>query len=226
MSKIRVLIVDDHPMVRQGLRTFLELHDEIEVMGEAANGLEAVELVRQLLPDVVLMDLVMPHLDGIAATRQIRALSPTTQVLALTSFAEDDKVFHAIEAGALGYLLKDVNPDDLVKAIQAAQRGEVQLHPDITKRLMQQVVARAGQPSAGERTNSGATDLAELTERELDVLRLIAKGLNNREIAEQLTISEKTVKTHVSSILSKLHLTDRTQAAIYALRAGLVKTDS
>jgi NarL family two-component system response regulator LiaR len=226
MARIRVLIVDDHPMVRQGLRTFLELHEEIEVMGEAANGLEAVEQVRQLRPDVVLMDLVMPQLDGIAAIRQIRTISPSSQVLALTSFAEDDKVFPAIEAGALGYLLKDVNPDDLVKAIEAAQRGEVQLHPDITKKLMQQVAARAGQPLTGERTNSGTTDLAELTERELDVLRLIAKGLNNREIAEHLIISEKTVKTHVSNILSKLHLTDRTQAAIFALKAGLVKSDN
>lgn len=223
MAKIRVLIVDDHPMVRQGLHTFLELHQEIEVVGEAADGLQAVEQVRQLQPDVVLMDLVMPHLDGIAATRQIRSFSPTTQVLALTSFAEDDKVFPAIEAGALGYLLKDVNPDDLVKAIQAAQRGEVPLHPNITKKLMQQVAARAGQPSTVESTEVGETDLAELTERELEVLRLIATGLNNREIAQQLIISEKTVKTHVSNILTKLHLADRTQAAIYALKAGLVK---
>lgn len=224
MAKIRVLIVDDHPMVRQGLHTFLELHQEIEVVGEAADGLQAVEQVCQLQPDVVLMDLVMPHLDGIAATRQIRSFSPTTQVLALTGFAEDDKVFPAIEAGALGYLLKDVNPDDLVKAIQAAQRGEVPLHPNITKKLMQQVAARAGQPPTIERTEVGETDLAELTERELEVLRLIATGLNNREIAQRLIISEKTVKTHVSNILTKLHLADRTQAAIYALKVGLVKT--
>jgi NarL family two-component system response regulator LiaR len=224
MAKIRVLIADDHPMVRQGLRTFLELHEEIEVIGEAADGLEAVEQARRLQPDVVLMDLVMPHLDGIVATRQIRSLSPITQVLALTSFAEDDKVFPAIEAGALGYLLKDVNPDGLVKAIQAAQRGEVQLHPNITKRLMQQAAARAGQPPAVKGASAGEANLAALTERELDVLRLIATGLNNREIAQQLVISEKTVKTHVSNILTKLHLTDRTQAAIYALKTGLVKS--
>jgi NarL family two-component system response regulator LiaR len=222
MSKIRVLIVDDHPMVRQGLRTFLELHEEIEVIGEAANGLEAVEQVRQFQPDVVLMDLVMPQLDGIAATRQVRSVSSSTQVLALTSFAEDDKVFPAIEAGATGYLLKDVTPDDLIKAIQAAHSGEVQLHPNITKKLMQQVAARAGQPSS-ERAKQ--TAIEELTERELDVLRFIAKGLNNREIAGQLVISEKTVKTHVSNILTKLHLADRTQAAIYALKAGLVKNE-
>ena len=222
MSKIRVLIVDDHPMVRQGLRTFLELHEEIEVIGEAANGLEAVEQVRQFQPDVVLMDLVMPQLDGIAATRQIRGVSSTTQVLALTSFAEDDKVFPAIEAGATGYLLKDVTPDDLIKAIQAAHSGEAQLHPNITKKLMQQVAARAGQPRS-ERAKE--TAIEELTERELDVLRFIAKGLNNREIAGQLVISEKTVKTHVSNILTKLHLADRTQAAIYALKAGLVKNE-
>jgi NarL family two-component system response regulator LiaR len=206
-------------MVRQGLRTFLELHEEIEVIGEAANGLEAVEQVRQFQPDVVLMDLVMPQLDGIAATRQIRGISSTTQVLALTSFAEDDKVFPAIEAGATGYLLKDVTPDDLIKAIQAAYSGEVQLHPNITKKLMQQVAARAGQPTS----EAKETNIEELTERERDVLRFIAKGLNNREIAGQLVISEKTVKTHVSNILTKLHLADRTQAAIYALKAGLTE---
>jgi two-component system, NarL family, response regulator LiaR len=224
MAKIRILIVDDHPMVRQGLRTFLELHEEIEVVGEAANGLEAVEQVRQFQPDVVLMDLVMPQLDGTAAIRQIRAVSSTTQVLVLTSFAEDDKIFPAIEAGALGYLLKDVSPDDLIKAIQAAQRGEAQLHPNITKKLMQQV-ARAGQPPVVEGARTGEADLKELTERELDVLRLIAKGLNNRQIAQQLIISEKTVKTHVSNILTKLHLADRTQAAIYALKTGKVESE-
>lgn len=224
MAKIRILIVDDHPMVRQGLRTFLELHPELEVVGEAANGLEAVEQVRQFHPNVVLMDLVMPHLDGIVATRQIRAISPTTQVLALTSFAEDDKVFPAIEAGALGYLLKDVHPDDLVKAIQAAQRGEAQLHPHITKKLMQQVAARTGQLPPDDKTGAEETQIAELTEREVEVLRLIATGLNNREIAAQLVISEKTVKTHVSNILSKLHVADRTQATIYAFKTGLAKS--
>jgi NarL family two-component system response regulator LiaR len=225
MAKISVLIADDHAMVRQGLRTFLDLHDEIEVIGEAANGLEAIEQARQLRPDVILMDLVMPKLDGIAALRQIRALNPNTQILVLTSFTEDDKVFPAIEAGAVGYLLKDVSPDDLLRAIRAAQQGEAQLHPEITKKLMSQVVAKATQPVPPQRQTEEFDHLAELTERELEVLRLIAQGLNNREIARQLIISEKTVKTHVSNILSKLNLADRTQAAIYALKAGLAKSE-
>ena len=220
MDKIKVLIVDDHAMVRQGLQTFLTLSEGIEVVGEAANGLEAVEQVRQHRPDVVLMDLVMPELDGIEATRRIRALSPETQVLALTSFIEDEKVFPAIEAGALGYLLKDVSPDDLVQAIRAAHRGEAQLHPEVTKKLMGQVVAKAKQPDPTP-AKSIKPGSEELTGRELEVLRLIATGLSNREIAQTLTIAEKTVKTHVSNILSKLHLADRTQVAIYALQKGL-----
>lgn len=225
MAKIRVLIADDHAMVRQGLRTFLDLHDEIEVVGEAANGLEVVEQAHHLRPDVILMDLVMPKLDGVEALRQIRALNLNTQVLVLTSFTEDDKVFPAIAAGATGYLLKDVSPDDLIRAIQAAHRGEVQLHPDITKKLMSQVATKATLPNLPHSQVEALDRPAELTERELEVLRLIAKGLNNREIARQLAISEKTVKTHVSNILSKLNLADRTQAAIYALKAGLAKTE-
>ena len=211
MSKIDVLIVDDHAVVRQGLRSLLELHDDIEVVGEATNGLEAVDLTSRSLPDVVLMDLIMPEMDGIEATRRIRALSPSTQVIVLTSFSEDEQVFSAIKAGALSYLLKNVSPADLVKAIQAAYRGEAQLHPEIAKKLMDEVSA-AGKRSTPE----------ELTERELGVLQLLAKGQSNRVIGEELVISEKTVKTHVSNILSKLHLADRTQAAIYALREGLV----
>lgn len=218
MDKISVLIVDDHAMVRQGLLTFLTLTDNIEVVGEAANGLEAVEQARRHRPDVVLMDLAMPELDGIEATRRIRALSPETQVLALTSFIEDEKLFPAIEAGAVGYLLKDVSPDDLVQAIEAAHRGEAHLHPEVTKKLMGHVAARARQPEPPE---AGKVGPEELTGRELEVLRLIATGLSNREIARTLTIAEKTVKTHVSNILSKLHLADRTQAAIYALQEGL-----
>jgi NarL family two-component system response regulator LiaR len=211
-DKIKVLLVDDHAIVRQGLRTFLELQDDIVVVGEAENGLEAVEGARQWEPDVVLMDLVMPEMDGIEATRQICSLHPGTKVIALTSFAGDDKVYPAIKAGAAGYQLKDVSPSDLVDAVRAAYRGETHLHPDIAKKLMAEV-------AAGE--DKLESDLDELTQRELDVLRLIARGLSNQEIAQELTISEKTVKSHVSNILSKLHVDDRTQAAIYALKKGL-----
>jgi NarL family two-component system response regulator LiaR len=211
-DKIKVLLVDDHAIVRQGLRTFLELQDDIEVAGEAENGVEAVELAQQLGPDVVLMDLVMPKMDGIEATRRICALHPGTKVIALTSFAGDDNVFPAIKAGAAGYQLKDVSPSALVEAIRAAHRGETLLHPEIARKLMAEVATRDDRPGP---------DLDELTQRELDVLRLIARGLSNQEIAQELTISEKTVKTHVSNVLSKLHVDDRTQAAIYALKKGL-----
>lgn len=210
---ITILLVDDHAVVRQGLRTFLELQPDMVVVGEADNGQSAVALTQALTPDVVLMDLVMPQLDGIEATRQIRALSPQTQVLVLTSFTEDDKVFPAIKAGALGYLLKDVAPGDLIKAVQAAARGEAQLHPEIAQKLMAEVTGKAATPPP-----------ATLTEREAEVLRLIARGHNNQAIAAALTISHKTVKTHVSNILSKLHLADRTQAAIYALQQGIADT--
>ncbi len=211
MDKIGVLIVDDHALVRQGLRSLLELHEDIEVLGEAANGLEAVEMTSRSLPDVVLMDLVMPEMDGIEATRKIRSASPSTRIIVLTSFSEDEQVFPTIKAGALSYLLKSVSPADLIKAIQAAYHGEAQLHPEIARKLMDEVSAGGSHATAGE-----------LTQRELSVLQLIAKGHNNREIGVELVISEKTVKTHVSNILSKLHLADRTQAAIYALREGLV----
>jgi NarL family two-component system response regulator LiaR len=214
--KISVLIVDDHQVVRQGLRTFLELHEDVAVVGEAGDGLAAVEMVRQLDPDIVLMDLVMPGLDGIAATRQVRALGTHTQVIALTSFTEDDKVFPAIQAGASSYLLKDVSPDALIEAIRAVRRGEPRLHPNIARKLMEQVAHQAGPGRA-------APALAEdLTERERDVIRLVAQGRSNSEIAQGLVISDKTVKTHISNILSKLNLQDRTQLAIYAIRNGLV----
>jgi NarL family two-component system response regulator LiaR len=209
MAKISVLIVDDHGVVRQGLRTYLALVDDLEVVGEAANGLEAVAQVRLHQPDVVLMDLVMPEMDGIEATRQVGANSPSTRIIVLTSFADDEQVFPAIKAGAQGYLLKDVSPGDLANAIRAVHAGETHLHPDITKRLVDQW--------ASPRTDPGPD---ELTPREIEVLQLIAQGMSNREMAQALTISEKTVKTHVSNILSKLHLADRTQAAIYAHRHG------
>jgi len=216
-EKIKVLIVDDHQVVRQGLRTFLELQDDILVVGEAGDGQTAIDMVRQLTPNVVLMDLVMPRLDGVSATRQVKSLGTETKVIALTSFNEDDKVFPAIQAGASSYLLKDVSPDDLVDAIRAAHRGEARLHPDIARKLMEQV--------ANQAAPSHEIQLAELTEREHDVIRLVAQGLSNHEIAQNLVISDKTVKTHISNILSKLHLEDRTQLAIYAIRKGLVKPD-
>jgi len=212
-EKIKVLIVDDHQVVRQGLRTFLELQEDIVVVGEAGDGVVAVEMVHQYLPDVVLMDLVMPRLDGISATRQVKSSSPDVKVIALTSFTEDDKVFPAIQAGASCYLLKDVSPDDLVEAIRAAYQGEARLHPEIIHRLMEQVAQQA--------SPKHETHLDEITDRERDVVRLVAQGRSNHEIAQELVISEKTVKTHVSNILSKLHLEDRTQLAIYAIKKGL-----
>lgn len=220
-SKISVLIVDDHQVVRQGLRTFLELQPDILVAGEASDGQAAVEMVRKLQPDVVLMDLVMPRLDGIAATRQVKALGGSAKVIALTSFTEDDKVFPAIQAGASSYLLKDVSPDELVEAIRAAHRGEARLHPNIARKLMEQV--RSGTPFDQQPTGPARhAPPEELTERELDVIRLVAQGDSNHEIAQALVISEKTVKTHISNILGKLQLEDRTQMAIYAIKHGLV----
>ena len=216
MAKISVLIVDDHAIVRQGLRTYLELLDDIKVIGEAQNGVEAVAQARQHRPDVVLMDLVMPAMDGVEATRQVMTVSPTTKVLVLSSFADEERVFPAIKAGAAGYLLKDISPPDLADAIQAVHQGKTQLHPDIAKKLMDQIAGPGVEPT---------TVAGGLTAREREVLRLIAQGMSNREIAQALTISEKTVKTHVSNILGKLHLADRTQAAIYALKEGWVSLE-
>jgi two-component system, NarL family, response regulator LiaR len=212
METITVMLIDDHRVVRQGLRDFLELQEDIEVVGEAANGEEGVQLARELLPEVVLMDLVMPGIDGVEATRQLKAASPSSKVIVLTSFADDNKVFPAIKAGAISYLLKDISPEDLAHAIRAAQRNEAVLHPEVAAKLMQEFST----PRANE------APVEQLTPREMDVLRLIAKGKSNKEIADALIVSEKTVKSHVSNILSKLHLADRTQAAIYALRQRLV----
>lgn len=208
---IRILIADDHSVVRQGLRMFLGLDQELDVVGEATNGAEAIDLARQLQPDVVLMDLLMPVLDGIAATSTIRRELPSTEVLALTSVLEDEKVIGAIRAGAIGYLLKDTEGDELRNAIKAAAAGQVQLSPKAAARLMREVNA----PNSPE----------VLTERETEVLRLMALGQANKEIARTLNIGEKTVKTHVSNILGKLGVQSRTQAALHAVRIGLVSAD-
>lgn len=208
---IKVLIADDHQVVRQGLCTFLELHEDIVVVGEADNGATAVEMAVSLAPDVVLMDLVMPKMDGVTATREIKASAANTHVIALTSFAEDAQVFPAIQAGASSYLLKDVSPDELVDAIRAVHRGETRLHPDIARKLLEQVAHPPVAPSSVT---------SDLTEREREVVSLVAQGCSNQEIANRLIISSKTVKTHISNILSKLGLEDRTQLAIFALKNG------
>ena len=210
-EKIAVVLVDDHAIVRQGLRTYLELQPDIEVVGEASDGREAIGVVRDTLPDIVLMDLVMPNSDGVEATRAITGMAPSTRVIVLTSFSEDEKVFASIKAGAQGYLMKDVLPSDLVKAIRTVYKGEAQLDPEIARKLMHEFTNP--QPTAPRH---------DLTERELEVLRLIAHGKTNKDISEDLVLSEKTVKTHVSNILQKLHLSDRTQAAVYALRQKIV----
>ena len=211
-GRIAVLIADDHPVVRHGLRAFLQLQDDLDIVGEAGDGVEAVDLVRRHRPDVVLLDLVMPRLDGTEAIRQIREASPSTKVIVLTTFADDEMVFPAVKAGAAGYLLKDVEPRELAEAIRTVHRGRGLLHPSLVSRLMHEF---AGEQ---ERTET----LEALTEREMDVLRLIAQGKSNREIAREFVLSEKTVKTHVSNILAKLQLADRTQAALYAVRNRLV----
>lgn len=210
-ERIRLLIADDHPIVRQGLLAFLQTQPEVEIVGEAVDGEDAVRAVERLLPDIVLIDIVMPKIDGIEAIRRIRDVSPSTRAIVLTSFADDDKIVSAVKAGAAGYLLKDARPQELIEAIRAVARGEVLLQPAIAARLIREL-SRSSQDAAVE----------VLTARELDVLRLIANGRSNKEIAQDLVLSEKTVKTHVSNILAKLHLADRTQAALYAVRQRIV----
>lgn len=210
---IRVLIAEDHPVVRRGLHSFLETYEDIQVVAEAEDGAQAVALAREHVPDVILMDLLMPRLGGVEAIEQIMAFSPATRILVLTSYTEDELLFSAMRAGALGYWLKDVEPEDLVHALRAAARGQATLHPKVAARLVQGALHLAPQLTEDE--------LTELSERELDVLRLIARGLSNKEIAEQLCLAEGTVKSHVSNILSKLQLAHRTQAALYALKHKL-----
>lgn len=206
---IRILLCDDHFMVRQGLATYFELQEDFEVVGEASNGRQAIEIAKERRPDVILMDLMMPELDGLGALQELKPLG--ARVIMLTSFLDAEKALACIEAGAMGFLTKDIQPADLVDAIRAVYRGEPRLHPEVTKRLMTRNLTPA--PPSGKEV---------LTARELDALRCLAQGMTNREIAEKLVISETTVKTHISSILSKLQLADRTQAALYAVRQGLL----
>jgi two-component system, NarL family, response regulator LiaR len=214
-NTIRILLTDDHVVVRRGTQALLSTEPEIQVVGEAKNGEEAVAKAEELRPDVILMDLEMPVMDGIEAIRRITASQKDARILVLTSFATDDKVFPAIKAGALGYLLKDSSPDELVRAIRQVYRGESSLHPTIARKLLQEMSRPSQKPPTDD----------PLTEREFEVLKLVAQGNSNQDIADELIISEATVRTHVSNILSKLHLASRTQAALYALKEGLASLD-
>lgn len=215
MGVIRILIADDHAIVREGVRTLIASEPEMEVVGEAADGIEAVFKARTLRPDVILMDMMMPRKNGLEAINDIKREDPGARILVLTSFAEDDQVFPAIKAGALGYLLKDSSPQQLLQAIRDVYRGESSLHPSIALKLIHELKQPSTLPPAGE----------PLTEREVAVLKLIAQGLSNQDIADKLVISEWTVRTHVRNILGKLHLANRIQAALYALREGLASLD-
>ncbi len=208
---IRILVADDHPVVREGMAAMFSNIQDLELVGAAEDGLQAVAMAATLQPDVILLDLVMPRMDGLEAIRVIKKENPEAKILVVTSFTEDDKVFPAIKSGALGYLLKDAPPEVLLQAIRDVQQGEISLHPTIARKLIDEI----SRPSALPPTNT------PLTERELGVLRLVAQGLTDKEIAQQLTISIRTVRFHISNILSKLHLANRTQAALYALQEGL-----
>lgn len=212
---IRLMIADDHNVVRSGLQFLMLTEPGIEIVGEAANGLTAVHLVQQLSPDVTLLDLQMPQMGGIEAIQAIKQFNPDARILVLTSFADDDHVFAAIKAGALGYLLKDSTPQELIQAIRDVNAGESSLHPKIARKLIQELNRPTELPPTEE----------PLTQREMEVLKLLAQGLPNQEIADRLVITERTVRAHVSSILAKLHLANRTQAALYALRKGLAELD-
>jgi two-component system, NarL family, response regulator LiaR len=215
-ESISIIIVDDHEVVRKGLRSYLDTLSDFKVVGEACSGENALELVKDLIPDIVLLDLIMPGMDGVETTRRIKAISPRTNVVVLTSYHEDIHIFPALKAGAISYILKDVKMEQLVDALHRAAIGEVTLHPRVAARVLQNM--------RGE--NSEEQQLfSDLTERELEVLHLIANGMTNSQIAAQLVISENTVKGHVSNILSKLHLADRTQVAVYAWQSGIVKKE-
>jgi NarL family two-component system response regulator LiaR len=212
---IRVLVVDDHAIIRKGIKAVLELVPDIELAGEAENGMQAVELEKELQPDVILMDLMMPEMDGIAAIKEIKKQRPKARILVLTNFAGEEMIFPAIKSGAVGYHLKDSSPETLIDAIRQVNQGVASLHPSIAKKVLDEL------------HNSGKQKLSDdpLTQREVEVLRRIAQGRENKEIADELVISEATVRTHVSNILGKLHLASRTQAALYALREGLASLD-
>ena len=212
---IRVMVVDDHAIIRKGIKAVLDLVPDIDLVGEAENGVQAVKLEQELVPDVILMDLMMPEMDGIACIKQIKTQRPKVRILVLTNFAGEDMIFPAIKAGAMGYHLKDSSPETLIEAIRQVNQGVASLHPSIAKKVLDEL------------HNSGKQQLSEepLTQREVEVLRLIALGHENRDIAGKLVISDATVRTHVSNILGKLHLASRTQAALYALREGLASLD-
>lgn len=211
-----ILIVDDHEVVRNGIRSYLEKISDFHVVGEASSGEEALSLVSEMIPDIVLLDLMMPGMDGIETTRRIRQISPRTKVVVLTSYHEDVHIFPALKAGAISYILKDMKMDKLVDVLHRAVQGEVTLHPRVASRVLQNIRGEGSEQPL----------FTELTDRETDVLKLIANGLTNSQIAEKLVISENTVKGHVSNILSKLHLADRTQAAVYAWQQGIVSRES
>jgi NarL family two-component system response regulator LiaR len=215
-NPIRILIVDDHAVVREGMRAFIQIKPDMEVVGEAADGIEALEKARDLDPDVILLDIVMPRLDGIGAIEQLKKQGSQARILVITSFTEDEQIFPAIKAGALGYLLKDSKPQELIQAIRDVYRGEPSLHPTVALKLMNELNREPELPPTEE----------PLTERELEVLKLIAQGHSNREIGEHLHLSERTVGKYASNILDKLHLANRTQAALYALRTGIADLDA
>jgi two-component system, NarL family, response regulator LiaR len=213
---IRVLVVDDHPVVRRGIKSLLAEEGDLQVVGEAANGKDAIQQVANLHPDVILMDLVMPEMTGVEAIQHITASYPESRILVMTSFAADDKVFPSIKAGALGYLMKDSDPEDLIRMIHQVHRGELSIHPTIARKVIQELNRPPEEPLTPD----------PLTERELEILQLLAQGVENKEIARRLVLREATVRTHVSNILSKLHLANRVQATLYALRKGIATLDN
>jgi NarL family two-component system response regulator LiaR len=215
-ESISVLLVDDHAMVRQGVKAFLVTQPDLSVVGEASSGEEAIGLAAQLVPDVILMDLIMPNMDGVEATRRVKQVSPRSQIVVLTSYHEDEHIFPALKAGALSYILKDISAEELAAAVRKAAVGEAVLHPRVAARVIKEL--------QGKREDN-LNPFTELSERELEVLKLIADGMSNAEMAAKLVLSEKTIKGHVSNILNKLHVADRTQAAVYAWREGVVRKD-